>query len=169
MQRLSAIALLGALVGGCKSDEIVWAGFNADDQTLIVEVLPTGSPKGEPISIELLSNLERTVVGEASVDPGSGPVGTLHWVTVDVFDEFEGIVGRASVEVDTEAIEDLDGDGEVESRGEGEWDMRQDSADPGAFAIMLESLGRDDEQREDRFTIRLWQPEDLAPGVEPEE
>jgi hypothetical protein len=169
VRHLFAIAILGASAVGCKTDEVVWEGFNADDQTLIIEVLPADSPKGEPISIELLSNLERTVVGEATADPGSGPVGTLHWVTVDVFDEFEGIVGRVSVEVDTEAVDDLDGDGEPDSRGEGEWDMRQDSADPGAFAIMLESLGDEDEEREDRFTIRLWQAEELAPGVETDE
>lgn len=153
---------LGFAAAGCNPDEIVWIPFNADDQTLVVEVLPVGSPVGDAVSLDLLSSLGRTDVGVAAVDPGSGPVGTSHQITVDVLDDFEAIVGRVTVVVDSEAVSDLDGDGEPDSRGEGEYELRQDSADPGAWALTVQSLGADDETREDRFTVHLWQPEELA-------
>ncbi len=148
---------------GCTADEIVWVPFNAEDQNLEVEVLPVGSEIGEPITIDLMSNLGLTNVGVAGIDPGSGPVGTEHLVTVEVFDEFEGYVGRVTVGVNPEATEDLDGDGEVESRGSEEYEMLQDSADPGSWALTVQSLGSDDERRDDTFTIVLWQPEELVP------
>lgn len=153
-------------IGGCKKDEITWVPFNAEGQTLVVDVLPSGSSIGAPVEIELLSSLGRTVIGVGAVDPGSGPVGTSHLVTVDVLDEFEALVGRATVEVDTEAVSDLDGDGDEDARGAGEYEMRRDSADPGAFAITMQSLGADDESREDRFTLHVWEPEQLEPTVE---
>jgi hypothetical protein len=163
---LAALLLLG---GGCNKDaESVWVEFNAPNQTLSVEVLPAGSPMGDDLTLELLSNLGRTVVGEALVSPGSAPVGTSHLVAVDVLDDFEELVGRVTVIVDTQAIKDLDGDGEPDSRGEGEFELRRDSADPGAWALTLQSLGGEDERRTDRLTIVLWQEEELS-TVETEE
>lgn len=155
--------LLAVGAAGCTADEIVWVPFNAEDQALEVQVLPTGSEVGEAVAIDLMSNLGLTNVGVAGIDPGSGPVGTEHLVTVEVFDEFEGYVGRVTVGVNPQAIEDLDGDGEVESRGAEEYELLQDSADPGSWALTVQSLGRDDERRDDRFVIVLWQPEELVP------
>ncbi|MCB9685705.1 MAG: hypothetical protein H6735_11750 [Alphaproteobacteria bacterium] len=148
---------------GCKKDEITWVPFNLEDQTLVVDVLPEGSAVGDPVSLELLSNLGRTVVGQATIDPGSGPVGTEHVIMVDVLDDFEAIVGRVTVGVNPEATKDLDGDGEIESRGSDEYELQQDSADPGAWQVTVMSLGSSDEQREDVFTINLWQPDELLP------
>lgn len=161
MRRL-AIALLTTLAAsGCKSDEITWVPFNLEDQTLVVQVLPEGSDVGDPVSLGLLSNLGRTDVGTASIDPGSGPVGTEHVIAVDVLDDFEEIVGRVTVGVNPEATKDLDGDGEIESRGSEEYELLQDSADLGAWQITVMSLGSTDERRDDTFTIVLWQPEEL--------
>lgn len=161
------LASVGLSLVGCNKDELVWVPFNAEGQTLVVDVLPVGSSIGAPVEIELLSSLGRTVIGVGAVDPGSGPVGTSHLVTVDVLDAFEALVGRATVVVDSEAVSDLDGDGDTDSRENGEYEMRRDSADPGAFAITMQSLGADDETREDRFTLHLWEPEQLS--VEPTE
>jgi hypothetical protein len=164
MRGLGPIVAL-ALLGGCQGDDIAWVEFNATGETLFVEVLPEGELEGDPISLDLMSNLGRTNVGIAGVTPGSGPVGTLHVVTVDVFDAYETIVGRVTVEVKSEAVADLDEDGENDSRGEGLYELEHDSADPGAWALTLQSLGGADEMREDKFTIVLWQPEELAPAT----
>lgn len=149
-------------IAACTNSDVVWVPFNAEDQTLEVQVLPAGSEVGEAVSLDLMSNLGLTNVGVATIDPGSGPVGTEHQLTVQVFDEFEGFVGRVTAGVNPEAVEDLDGDGEIESRGSEEYELLQDSADPGAWAITVQSLGADDERRRDTFTVALWQPEELA-------
>jgi hypothetical protein len=156
-------ALLALVFGSiaCNKDEIDWVPFNAAHQTIEVDVLPVGSPVGDQVSIDLLSNLGETKVGTATVDPGSGPVGTSHELTVRVLPDYVDLVGRASVEVKSEAVSDLNGDGKDDSRENDGYDLRQDSADPGLYAITLESLGADDEQRKDEFTVRLWTPKDL--------
>lgn len=151
-----------ALLGGCDKDEVVWVQFNQSGQTLEVEVLPSDAEPGEALSISLMSNLGRTEIGVAAVDPGSGPVGTHHTLTVDVFDEFEAIIGRVTVDVRTESVADIDDDGEKESRGEGEYELDHDSADPGAWALTLQSLGVEDVPRTDQFVVALWQDEALA-------
>jgi len=153
------VLLLG--VAACDKDAIDWVPFNAPHQTIEVDVLPEGSPVGDPISIDLLSNLAETLVGTATVDPGSGPVGTDHVLTVRVLADYVELVGRTSVEVKSQAVSDLNGDGKDDSRENDGYDLRQDSADPGLYAITLESLGTDDEQRKDEFTVHLWTPKDL--------
>jgi hypothetical protein len=159
----SHLAVSAALVvlAACKGDEVDWIEFNAADETLVVEV--TAEPTvGEPVTIDLMSNLGLTNVGTATIDPGSGPVGTLHVLSVEVFDAYEAIVGRVTVDVQSQAVADLDEDGEKDSRGEGLYELERDSANPGGWALTLQSLGAEDETREDRFTIVLWQPEQLA-------
>lgn len=155
--------LLALVLGlsACNKDAIDWVPFNAPHQTIEVDVLPDGSPVGDPISIDLLSNLAETLVGTATVDPGSGPVGTSHVLTVRVLTDYVELVGRASVEVKSQAVSDLNGDGKDDSRENDGYDLRQDSADPGLYAITLESLGADGEQRKDEFTVHLWTPKDL--------
>jgi len=155
---------LPALVLGlvaCNKDAIDWVPFNAPHQTIEVDVLAEGSPTGDPVSIDLLSNLAQTLVGTATVDPGSGPVGTSHVLTVRVLADYVDLVGRASVEVNSQAVSDLDGDGKDDSRENDGYDLRQDSADPGLYAITLESLGETGEQRKDEFVVHLWTPKDL--------
>jgi hypothetical protein len=155
--RLVLVSLLTAGVSaGCQADDAVWVDFNAPDQTLVVQVTAEEVPLGEPVLIDLVSNVGGLPVGTAELDPGSGPVGTDHFLFVEVFDDFEELVGRASVEVASEAVSDLDGDGDQDSRGEGEFDLVRDSADPGVFALTLLSLGAPGEVREDEFTVHLW-------------
>lgn len=171
MTRASTI-FLALLSVACDDDETVWVPFNAEGESLTIgvggELTPCPTEEDPPLEgdlvcqIDLYSNLGVTLVGTATVDPARGPVGTEHFVTVIVFDDFETLVGKASVVVDSEAISDLDGDGEPDSRGEGEFEMRRDSADIGAYALTLQSLGAEDENRLDTFTIVLYQPEELA-------
>jgi hypothetical protein len=162
------------LMAACNKDEVVWVPFNAEQgQTLVVRVSdecvdpddPDAVEPG-PAMLELESSLSLTDVGVASIDPGCGPVGTNHQVVAIVDDAFEVLVGRVTVDVQTDAVADLDGDSDVDTRGEGEYELAQDSADPGAWSITLQSLGAEGEEREDRFTFRLWQPEALAPELE---
>ena len=162
---------LPMLLFACASEDD-FVLFNADNQTIQVEVLPEGEPPGEPASLELLSNLSLTVLGTATVDPASGPVGGLHQVSVIVLDEFEDLVDRATVLTSAEAVSDLDGDDDLDSRGIDEHEMRQDSADPGAWAVTVQSLGEPTEMRTDVFTIRLWQfadDVDAEPTTTPED
>jgi hypothetical protein len=159
------LPLLALGLVGCNKDEITWVAFNAPDQTLEVDVLPEGSPVGDPVSIDLLSNLGQTKVGTATVDPGSGPVGTEHVLTVLVLEDYQDRVGRASVEVKSEAVSDLNGDGKDDARQNDGYDLRQDSANPGLFAITLESLGTADEARTDEWTVHLWTPQELTDGT----
>lgn len=161
---------MAACAVGCTSDP-EYLQFNAENQSLPVEVLPLGEPEGDPAELELVSNLSLTIVGDAVVDPASGPVGTLHHVSVILFDEFEGLVDRVTVQTVAEPVADLDGDGEDDSRGREEHEMRQDSADPGAWAVSIQSLGSDDERRSDTFTIMLWQDverQSVEPGADGE-
>ena len=165
-----ATAILALLLAGCNDGEIVWVQFNKDGQALKVEVGPDEAPCPEDAAqaaergclIELESNLGVTQVGTATVDPASGPVGTNHLVTVIVFDDFEALVGRATVVVSSTRTSDPDGDGESEPREGVEFEMRRDSADIGAYALTLQSLGAPVETGTDTFTIRLFQPEELA-------
>lgn len=163
------LLLVLGLTGACKKDDITWVQANKDrDQTLVVRVADDCGDDAGPATLRLQSSLGITDVGQAEVDPGCGPVGTSHLVSVILNEGFEAIVGRVTVEVQTDAVADLDGDGDRDNRGEGEYELQQDSFDPGAWAITLQSLGADGEQREDRFTFRLWQPEQLAPELDGE-
>lgn len=137
-------------LAGCKSeeDDFPFIRFNADDDHLVVCV---GDGAGcTPVgTTDLLSTNGSTVVGTATVDPESGPVGTVHRIEIDVDDEWSEIVQLAQVE--------LDGD-----RGTQSWDMQQDSADHGNWVIEVESLGDDGESREDRVDVLLWQYEETT-------
>ncbi len=142
--------VLPAFLGGiCGDPEITWVRFNAED-TLEVEV--TDEAPGPAVSTDLVSTSGRTVVGEATVDPGSGPVGTDHDLWVEVERDFRDLVSRVSVEVDA-------GD-----RGIDTFELEQDSADPAVWWTFLRSQGAAGETRTDEFTIQLWVPEDVDPA-----
>lgn len=142
--RTVLIALL--LAAGCKKSDTEWIRFNGESDDLSIEVTASAD-LGDEVSIELSSTTGTVVVGEAYVDPGSGPVGTDHELFVDVFDDYEEEVGL--VTVITESGE----------RGEEEYELRQDSADHGHWVLTLTSLGEEGEVRTDTFTIALWSEE----------
>ena len=91
-----------------------------------------------------MSSTGQVEVGLARVDPGGGPIGTNHDFVVEVYDEYQDVVDRASVRLKSPG------------RGEDEYDLEQDSADEGVYLVTLESEGAEGEQREDLLTFRLW-------------
>ncbi len=179
--RVSVAAIVAGLLGGCNDGEVTWARFNADGDVLEVDVGGTGpvpqdaacadeDPDGltlcEKVTaldgtavtgddlgcICLASSLRANDVGTATVDPTYGPVGTRHTVRVEVLDEFQDIVQRVSVYT-------------TGQRDDEEIELRQDSADPGSWAVELESQGTSDETRTDRFELRLYEPDGTFSGT----
>lgn len=139
-------------LAGCQdtAEEFPYEQFNADDQELTVCV---GSASGcAPVTdLALLSTNGSTEVGSATVDPGEGPVGTIH--------RFEVTVDADWIDTVTLVQVAMGGD-----RGDQTYDLRQDSADHGNWVVEVQSLGEPDEQRTDTATILLWEdsPDDAA-------
>jgi hypothetical protein len=134
-----AVCVLAA--ASCDGDT-AWVRFNADTDGVDVAV---GGVVGEPVDVTLRSTTGTLVVGEASVSPGSGPVGTVHQVVVRVDDAYTDRVGRVSVTADA---------GE---RGERTFLLVHDSADVGLWIVDVASAGQPDEIRTDHFSIALFE------------
>ncbi len=141
------VPLLSLGVFDCAENGVDLVRFNNEDDEVRVEVT-TSSDVGDPVTADLLSTTGAVVVGEVTVDPGSGPVGTLHIVTIDIDDEYEDIVVRASLSIDA---------GE---RGLDDFILTRDSADSGLWRLELESSGVDGEARTDVFSIELFEADD---------
>jgi hypothetical protein len=142
---------LVALLMGCETatTELVGIQFNGMDDAFDVGIVASDE-LGSVSDIELLSTTGAVVVGTASLDPSTGPVGTDHLIQVDISDDWEEVVSRVTVLVDA-------GD-----RGNAEYEFIQDSADHGYWETELTSLGEEGETRTDTFTLQLWQSEDTA-------
>lgn len=130
------------LVACTSSDDSEFARFNGDDSLTVAVTAST--ELGAPVSVVLTSTTGAVEVGEATVDPGSGPVGTQHTVTVNVASEYEDEVSKVVVNADA-------GDRGVESL-----DLVQDSADHGLWQRVLTSEGTENEERTDTFTFLLY-------------
>ena len=135
--------LLAVLLACTESDEVTYAQFNADTDQ--ISILVGADEVLDPATVPLYSTTGTVEIGSATADPGGGPIGTEHTLTVEVYDDWENDVSRVSVRTDS-------GD-----RGEDEYDLEADSADEGLFQIVLVSVGDEGESREDTFTIRLWE------------
>jgi hypothetical protein len=128
----------------CGTDpEVEWVRFNAEDMVSIE--VTEGSELGLAVDGELRSTTGATALGTIVVEPGSGPVGTDHVLSVLVDDEYEETVDRVTVYADA---------GE---RGEDEYELRQDSAEHGLWVVTLTSMGETGEVRTDSFEIALWE------------
>ena len=135
--------LLAVLLACTEGDEVTYAQFNADTDLLTIQV---GTDEVlDPATISLYSTTGTVEIGTASADPGGGPIGTEHTLTVEIFDDWENDVSRVSVRTDS-------GD-----RGEDEYDLEADSADEGLYQIVLVSVGEEGESSEDTFTVRVWE------------
>jgi hypothetical protein len=145
--------LRGSLVAGalvvaaCDTDtETKWDQYNADDNTVDVQVGTTCDPSPcDPVETTLTSNTGAVEVGSGTVDPGGGPIGTLHTVEVVVSDDYAEDVGRVTVKTDS-------GD-----RGTDEYDLVKDSTGEGYWTTEIESVGEEGEVRTDTLTFRLYQ------------
>lgn len=148
--------LLGSLLGGaalvgCTTDEeVTYEQFNADTDTLDIEV--GSADLLDAVSTDLHSTTGQVVIGTATVDPGGGPIGTEHAIVVEIADEYENMVDRVSLRTDSGA------------RGEDEYDLDPDSADEGYYKLSLQSVGEEGEVRTDTLTIRVWDVVDDSDG-----
>jgi len=141
-----ALATLGlAACGDAAVDPTLeWERFNGDDDVATVQVT-AGGDLGEPVVIELRSTSGASRVGQATIDPGSGPVGTVHTLLVEIDEDYEERVRRAEVETATE------------SRGTWTIPLDQDSAEAGLWIRELVSLGAEGEVRTDTFRFELYE------------
>lgn len=134
--------LVLSLVACDEESETSWTQYNADGDQVEIEV---GVPELQPeVSTTLHSSTGQVEIGVASVDPGGGPVGSLHTVLVTVYADYSGDVGRVSVRTDS-------GDREVD-----EFDLDVDSTGTGIFKAELRSVGAESETRTDTLTFRVW-------------
>jgi hypothetical protein len=145
MQRLIFVAGIYLALTGCQKDEgATWLRFNGDEDETYLEVTAS-EDLGDPAVIGLRSTTGATVVGSAVVEPGSGPVGTDHVVTV-VLDEAYA-----------ERVQRVDMRAASESRGSRLFPMEQDSADLFKWVLDLTSYGVEGEERVDVLSFELYE------------
>ena len=134
---------LVAFLLACDEDATTeWQQYNADNDAITVVV---GTAELLPmVSTTLDSSTGEVPVGTASVDPGGGPIGTVHVVKVEVLDEYADDIDRVSVR--TSSAE----------RDEDEYDLDADSTGEGIYKVEIISVGETGESRDDTFTFRLW-------------
>jgi uncharacterized iron-regulated membrane protein len=155
--RVAALVVAGLAVVGCQGEkEPELIQFNNKTDVLQIDVVDK-DVFGDPEEIELLSNTSTVVVGVATVDPGSAPVGTDHQLIVQVDDTWQDVVTLVTVVA------------AADNRGKEEYELRQDSADHGVWVVTLTSIGDEGETRTDEMTIRLWHPDDVPDVSLPEE
>ena len=133
---------LGLLLLGCEEEEVSYAQFNGTSDK--IEVSVGVEEELPPTEINLLSSTGLVIVGTATITPAGGPIGTRHLLVVEVDDQWENRVSR--VVVNTDAGE----------RGEEEFTLTQDSADPGYHQVEIVSVGEEGETRTDTLTIGLF-------------
>ena len=147
-----------ALLFACtQDDEVTYVQYNGDADSVQVDVGvetrfvvdEAGEEVAETATTPLTSTTGAVEVGVGTVDPSAGPIGTIHTLSVYVYDEYAEDVARVTVRTDS-------GD-----RGEDEYDLERDSAGEGWWVFELESVGDEGEVRTDTFTFRLYE-EDVS-------
>ena len=114
--------LLAVLLACTEGDEVTYAQFNADTDLLTIQV---GTDEVlDPATISLYSTTGTVEIGTASADPGGGPIGTEHTLTVEIFDDWENDVSRVSVRTDSGDRGEDDAKSEVMSREKDEGEVR---------------------------------------------
>lgn len=119
-----------------------WEQYNADGDSITVAVGVV--ELSAAVSAVLHSSTGEVEVGEASVDPGGGPIGTAHTVLVSLGADYAPAVDRVSVRTSSPDL------------GEDEYDLDADSAGTGIFKLELVTNGAEGQEREDTLTFRLW-------------
>lgn len=153
------MTVLLLLLAACdESTETTYAQYNGEDDAVVIQVGVdteyTTDDLGNEVVVDATTTLSSTSgefqLGIGSVSPGSGPIGTIHTVRVEIEDDYDGDVDRVSIRTDS---------GE---RGEDEYDLEEDSAGEGLWTLELTSYGEEGEVREDTLTFRLWQAEETS-------
>ena len=140
------------LIFGCGEEEDEGLTlFNASDDTfeISVGIEEVGTEK----TIDLHSSTGQVIVGTATINPDSGPIGTEHELVIIVDDTWEAQVEKVRLTVDS-------GDRGVES-----FIMPRDSADPGYHTVSILSVGDEGETRTDLFTIELLANDNTTPST----
>jgi hypothetical protein len=119
-----------------------WERYNADGDEVSIAV--GAAELSASVSTVLHSTTGQVEIGAATVDPGGGPIGTLHTVLVTVSPDYSPDVDRVSVRTDS-------GDREID-----EFDLDVDSTGTGIFKAELRSVGDAGETRTDTLSFRLW-------------
>lgn len=153
MIRPGVVFPLLALAACTGDDDLVWRQFNSDEDVVQIAVEP-GDPSGLAV-VELTSNTGVVVVGEATVDPAQGPVGTEHTLVVIVGEDWAERVERATVT-------------SMGDRGEEAYPLVLDNAAAGVFELVLTSLGEPGETRTDTWRIDLFEAIDNPVAEETE-
>ena len=154
--RVAAASVLLFLASCNKDEEVEYVRFNQDGDVLDIEVT-ADAELGAAVEVALLSTTGSVEVGIATVDPGTGPVGTDHDVLVEIDDEWQEVVGLVTLSADA---------GE---RGVETYTFRQDSADHGVWVLALTSLGDVGETRTDTLNFELWRAADVDVEVTEDE
>ena len=145
-----AISLLILSLSGCKEDEeISYSLFNCEDDYTTIqvgtdEVISGTDCGGDNGTIELRSSTCEADIGTATFTPCGGPIDTEHSIVVRIDSNQAHHIAKVTARLDSGP------------RGEDEYRLNADSADPGLYKITLISVGSEDEIRDDMVTIRLW-------------
>lgn len=150
------LAALVLLAGCSEETETEYVQYNGDGDAVQVEVgVPTryvtddeGSEVAEVVATVLRSSTGAVEIGTGTVDPSAGPIGSVHRVVVQVYDDYATDVDRVAVRTES---------GE---RGEDVYELERDSAGEGWWVYELESVGEDGEERTDTFTFLLYEAEE---------
>lgn len=145
---MRALVLALTVLVACDEDPTTtYAQYNATDNSVTVAVGSSCDPSPcADVTTDLTSSSGEVDIGDATVSPGGGPIGTIHIVKVVIADEFESDVDEAHIRIDS-----------GETRGTDEYDMLPDSADEGLWTLEVTSVGEFGESREDTFTFRLYE------------
>lgn len=149
---LSALQLSGLSLGiltafACKKDEVAWDAFNGEDDIATLQVTASGDP-GEAVTIDLHSTTGAALIGDVRIDPGSGPVGTDHLVSLALFPEHEDRVTRVDVEITPLPPSE---------RFPITLSMEQDSAEKWQWILPITSYGVEGEVRTDELRFVLYE------------
>ena len=90
------------------------------------------------------SCLDEERIGQATVAPCAGPIGTEHTIIIEMDSDQKHKVDRASIRLSSQ------------TRQDDEYDLTPDSAKEGLFVIRIISVGTKNETREDSIQFKLW-------------
>lgn len=145
------------LLAACEEDEkVYYEQFNcAEDYTFISVGADEAADHGQEDDtnecgelgmgrIELRSSTCESSVGYAIIDPCMAPIGAEHEIVVFIDTTQADKVDRVSVRL------------ESDERGADEYTLNPDSADPGIYKTTLQSVGTENETREEFVQIKLF-------------
>lgn len=148
------LSLLGPLVLvlpvlGCDEDEtITYTLFNCEEDSTFVRVGAESDVTGDDCEgddlLQLTSSSCEVNVGQATVSPCGGPIGTEHEIVVKVNSTYSHEISKVTAVL------------ESGQRGEDSYTLTPDSADEGLYKVTLISVGSENEQRDDLLRIKLW-------------